>query len=126
MDISAILASHALWLSSAHQEGTRADLTRADLTGADLTCADLTRANLTGATIRPGLTLGRNIGQATRGDSYVFNAFETDSGELFFFAGCRSFLHSEFDSHIAANYPSSDKARATIACLDYLAALRPL
>ena len=116
MDISAILASHALWLSSAHKEGTWADLTWADLTG----------ANLTGATIRPGLTLGGNIGQATRGDSYVFNAFETGSGELFFFAGCRAFLCSEFDSHIAANYPNSDKARATIACLDYLAALRPL
>ena len=48
-DLDAILAAHALWLSTDGREGSCADLSDADLTGANLRGADLTDANLTGA-----------------------------------------------------------------------------
>jgi hypothetical protein len=48
INLSEILAGHALWLGK-NPNGTRADLTRADLAWANLTGADLTGANLTRA-----------------------------------------------------------------------------
>ena len=49
MNINQIIEKHALWLDTAGEEGSRANLTGADLRGADLTDANLTYANLTGA-----------------------------------------------------------------------------
>ena len=103
-----------------------ADLRGADLYGADLRGANLRGANLRGADLREGLKAGRWIGTASRGDSYLFHMFETDSGEPFIFAGCRAMLRSEYDAHIAAEYPGTPKAEATLRCLDYLAALKPV
>ena len=154
-DISETLRLHSLWLKSA-PEGVhadlrsadlrsadlrsadlrsanlrsanlfRADLSAADLSGADLHGADLFRADLHGADLREGLKAGRWVGSATRGDGYLFHMFETDAGEPFIFAGCRALLRSEYDAHIEREYPGTDKAAATRACLDYLAALKPL
>ena len=101
-------------------------LRRADLSGADLSGANLRGANLRGAKIRDGMILGRNIGQATRGvDSYVFHGFEIeDSSDIYIFAGCRSFTLTEFKAHVAAEYPDTEKASKTLACLAYLESLR--
>ncbi len=101
-------------------------LAGANLVGANLVGANLADANLAGATLREGLKAGRYIGGCSRGDYYVFYAFETDAGEPFYFAGCRAFLRSEFEAHIEAGYPGTAKAAATRACLDYLANLKPL
>ena len=103
-----------------------ADLRGANLRGANLRGADLRGADLRGADLREGLKAGRWIGTASRGDSYLFHMFETDSGEPFIFAGCRAMLRSEYDAHIAAEYPGTPKAEATLRCLDYLAALKPV
>ena len=97
-----------------------ADLRRANLSGANLSGADLRRADL-----REGLKAGRWLGTASRGDFYLFHMFETDSGEPFIFAGCRMMLLSEYHAHIAAEYPGTPKAEATLRCLDYLAAPKP-
>ena len=113
-----------------------ADLSRANLSGAyllgayllgaNLAGANLSRANLAGSAIRDGVTLGRIIGQATRGcDSYVFTAFAIQgSRDMYILAGCRSMTATEYRAHIAANYPDSDKARATERCLAYLESLK--
>jgi len=104
-----------------------AGLSGANLSGADLSGANLSGADLSGATIREGLKSTRLIGQATRGiDQYVFFAVETDSpdGELFFFAGCRAFTRTEFEQHIFSEYPDTEKAKRTRACLDYLTGIK--
>ena len=101
-----------------------ADLSHANLSGADLSGADLYGANLSGAKVRDEITITRWRGDASRGDHYVFRAFENSAGETYILAGCRSFLRSEYDAHIEANYPGTAKARATYACLDYLESLR--
>ena len=109
--LAKILADHKAWLNG-ESGGFR---------------ANLSRANLRGAIIKEGLTAKRWVGSATRGlDSYVFHAIETDHGsdELFFYAGCRAFTRSEFNAHIEQEYPETDKARKTMACLDYLESLR--
>ena len=121
-------------LSGANLSG--ADLRRANLSGADLYGANLYGANLYGANLsganlrradlREGLKAGRWLGTASRGDFYLFHMFETDSGEPFIFAGCRMMLLSEYHAHIAAEYPGTPKAEATLRCLDYLAALKPV
>ena len=121
-ELSAILKDHANWLCG--DGGKIANLSGANLRGADLSGADLIGADLSGATIRHGLTLGRNIGHATRGDQYTFYAFESSAGEPFVFAGCRAMLRSEYESHIEAEYPNSNKAWATRSCLDYLCNLK--
>ena len=108
--LAEVLALHATW-ARGETGGTRANL------------AD---AYLAGATLREGLKAGRFVGAASRGDSYVFYAFETDAGELIYFAGCRAFLRSEYEKHIEAEYPGTTKAEATRACLDYLANLKAL
>jgi uncharacterized protein YjbI with pentapeptide repeats len=122
---------------------SEANLSRADLSGADLSGADLIRANLSGAYLsganlsganlreaylrgaylRENLKAGRYVGCASRGDQYTFYAFETDAGELFYLAGCRAMLRSEYEAHIEREYPATPKAAKTRACLDYLASL---
>ena len=116
-DIKQTLADHALWLRS--EGGARANLYEADLSEANLRWADLS-----GATVREGLTLGRNIGHASRGDQYTFYAFESSADEPFIFAGCRAMLRSEYEAHIEKEYPNTAKAKATRACLDYVCGLR--
>ena len=101
---------HGLWLTN-DAAGARANLSGANLRRADL---------------REGLKAGRWLGTASRGDFYLFHMFETDSGEPFIFAGCRMMLLSEYHAHIAAEYPGTPKAEATLRCLDYLAALKPV
>ena len=107
----------------------RADLSEADLRGANLRGANLSEANLRGAdlseaTVREALTLGRNIGHASRGDQYTFYAFESSADEPFIFAGCRAMLSSEYEAHIEKEYPNTAKAKATRACLEYVCSLR--
>ena len=103
---------------------SEADLRRADLSGADLRGANLSRADLSGAVVRQDLTLGRNIGHASRGDEYTFYAFESSADEPFIFAGCRAMLRSEYEAHIKKKYPTTAKAEATRACLEYVCSLR--
>ena len=109
-------------LSGADLRG--ANLSRADLSGADLRGANLSRADLSGAVVRQDLTLGRNIGHASRGDEYTFYAFESSADEPFIFAGCRAMLRSEYEAHIKKKYPTTAKAEATRACLEYVCSLR--
>ena len=131
------LADHASWLRG--EGGARANLSGADLRGADLSGANLRGANLSGAdlrwanfswanlrwaTVRANLTLGRAIGHASRGDDYTFYAFESSAGEPFFFAGCHAMLRSEYEAHIQKEYPNTPKAKATLACIDYVCSLR--
>ena len=145
--IEKILADHAAWLRG--RGGLRANLRRADLSGvnlsgadlrwADLSGADLSEAivrgadlrwaivrgaDLSGAIVREGLTLGRNIGHASRGDGYTFYAFESSADEPFIIAGCRAMLRSEYEAHIKKEYPNTAKAKATRACLEYVCGLR--
>ncbi len=134
-NLQQIMRDHALWLR-ADPAGKRADLSRANLSGANLCYANLSvanlrganlcYANLSGAVIREGLTLGRNIGCASRGDPYVFWAFESSAGEPFIFAGCRAMLLSEYHAHIEREYPGTAKADATLACLSYLSSLKAI
>ena len=116
---------HGLWLTN-DAAGARANLSGANLSGANLSGANLSGANLRRADLREGLKAGRWLGTASRGDFYLFHMFETDSGEPFIFAGCRMMLLSEYHAHIAAEYPGTPKAEATLRCLDYLAALKPV
>ncbi|EIC6176701.1 pentapeptide repeat-containing protein [Salmonella enterica] len=51
-DLSKILEEHKVWITSMHENGSRADLRDADLCGADLRGADLRDANLCGADLR--------------------------------------------------------------------------
>jgi len=105
---------------------TYANLTGADLTGADLSDANLTYANLTGAYLRDGIKAKRLVGLATRGiDSYIFHCIETDSesDRFYYIAGCRSFTRAEFEQHVESQYPGTEKASKTRACLDYLESL---
>jgi len=130
--IEKILADHAAWLRG--RGGLRADLRwanlrRANLSGANLSGADLSEADLSGADlrraiVREGLTLGRNIGHASRGDGYTFYAFESSADEPFIIAGCRAMLRSEYEAHIKKEYPNTAKAKATRACLEYVCGLR--
>ena len=105
---------------------TGANLRGADLTGADLRGAILTGADLRGADLRDGIKAKRLVGLATRGiDSYVFHCIETDSDSdrFYYIAGCRSFTRAEFERHIESEYPGTEKASKTRACLDYLESL---
>ena len=145
--IEKILADHAACLRG--RGGLRANLRRANLSGvnlsganlsgADLRWADLSGgdlseaivrgaivrgADLSGAIVREGLTLGRNIGHASRGDGYTFYAFESSADEPFIIAGCRAMLRSEYEAHIKKEYPNTAKAKATRACLEYVCGLR--
>lgn len=140
--IEKILADHAAWLRG--RGGLRANLRRADLRWANLSGADLSEAivrgaivrgadlrwaivrgaDLSGAIVREGLTLGRNIGHASRGDGYTFYAFESSADEPFIIAGCRAMLRSEYEAHIKKEYPNTAKAKATRACLEYVCGLR--
>ena len=101
-----------------------ADLRWADLSGANLRWAIVRGADLSGAIVREGLTLGRNIGHASRGDGYTFYAFESSADEPFIIAGCRAMLRSEYEAHIKKEYPNTAKAKATRACLEYVCGLR--
>ena len=101
-----------------------ADLRGANLSGADLRWANFSWANLRWVTVRANLTLGRAIGHASRGDDYTFYAFESSAGEPFFFAGCHAMLRSEYEAHIQKEYPNTPKAKATLACIDYVCSLR--
>ena len=148
--IKTVLTAHKQWLNG-DSTGKRADLhyaylRDANLTGANLRYADLryanlrgailrgailrgaylTGANLSGANLRDGIKAKRLVGLATRGiDSYVFRCIETDSesDRFYYIAGCRSFTRQEFESHIESEYPDTEKASKTRACMDYLESL---
>lgn len=127
IDLQKALADHALWARG--EGGTRADLrganlSEADLRGADLSWANLSEADLSGAAVREGIALGRNLGHASRGDQYIFYAFESSANEPFIFAGCRAMLRSEYEAYINKEYPNTAKAKATRACLEYVCNLQ--
>lgn len=101
-------------------------LSGTDLRGADLRGAILSGTDLTGADLRDGIKARRLVGLATRGiDSYIFHCIETDSesDRFYYIAGCRSFTRAEFERHIESEYPGTEKASKTRACLDYLESL---
>ncbi|EDS3724718.1 pentapeptide repeat-containing protein [Salmonella enterica subsp. enterica] len=50
-DLSKILEEHKVWITSMHENGSRADLCGANLCDADLRCANLRDANLRGANL---------------------------------------------------------------------------
>ena len=95
----------------------RADLGRADLWGADLGRANLRGADLGRANLR-GDTLAAYITSADRGD-YEFRLFHIADGSHKVMAGCRWMTISDYRAHVAAEYPDTDKARDTLAILDY-------
>jgi len=63
INLSEILASHALWLGK-NPNGARADLAGADLTWANLTRANLTEANLTWANLTRANLAGADLTRA--------------------------------------------------------------
>ena len=114
--IKEVLHLHELWLA-AKPGGKRANLHGADLHGANLHGADLyganlcranlyganlSGANLCGAVIADGVTVNRLIALATRFcDGYEGFLFETESGDLFGFFGCRAMSLDDFEKHVA-------------------------
>ena len=89
----------------------------ADLWGADLRGADLRGANLRGAKYG-GDTLAAYVTSADRRD-YEFRLFHIADGSHKVMAGCRWMTISDYRAHVAAEYPDTDKARQTLAILDY-------
>ena len=85
-----------------------ADLYGANLYGANLYGANLSGANLCGAVIADGVTVNRLIALATRFcDGYAGFLFETESGDLFGFFGCRAMSLDDFEKHVEA-YADND------------------
>jgi uncharacterized protein YjbI with pentapeptide repeats len=106
-------------LSGADLRG--ADLRGADLSGADLSGADLSGADLSGAKIG-GDTIAVHVTSADRGD-YEFRLFKLADGSHKVHAGCRWMTIDDYRKHVAAEYPNADKARRTLAILDYFKAV---
>jgi len=87
---------------------SRANLSGANLSGANLYGANLSGANLCGAVIADGVTVNRLIALATRFcDGYEGFLFETESGDLFGFFGCRAMSLDDFEKHVEA-YADND------------------
>ncbi len=106
------------YLARAYLAG--ADLAGADLAGAYLAGADLAGADLAGALIK-GEKIIRLIAIVNRLiDPYPFLAFELEAGGFKIMAGCRWFTSAEFAAHVAKEYPDTDKARETLAILDFI------
>ena len=78
-ELKEVLAQHALWLSSDHEQGVRADLRGADLTDANLTYANLTRANLTYANLTRANLTRANLTRANLTDANLTDADLTDA-----------------------------------------------
>ena len=89
-----------------------ANLWRADLGGADLRGANLWRADLGSDTLAAYVT------SVDRGD-YEFRLFHLADGSAKVMAGCRWMTILDYRAHVAAGYPDTDKARETLAILDY-------
>jgi uncharacterized protein YjbI with pentapeptide repeats len=99
-----------------------ADLRGANLYGADLSGANLSRADLGGATIHAD-KLDRILARATRvSDGHEFFFFALQDGPEKIKAGCRWMTIADYRAHVAANYPDTDKARETLAILNYFEA----
>ena len=87
-------------LRSANLSG--ADLYGANLRSANLSGANLRGTNLRGAIIADGVIAKRLITRATRRcDGYEGFLFETESGDLFGFFGCRAMSLDDFEKHVA-------------------------
>jgi hypothetical protein len=52
-------------------------------------------------------------------DGYTFHLFRLEDGSHKVMAGCRWFTIPEYRSHVAAEYPDTDKARETLDILDF-------
>jgi hypothetical protein len=110
-----------------------ANLSRANLSGVNLSRADLYGANLYGVNLYGANLYGANLsgadgvafvlksygGSARRSDGYDFIWFTTEDGEVIR-AGCRTFSLKEFKAHVAAEYPSTPKAKETLRILSFL------
>jgi hypothetical protein len=118
---------------------TGADLRDADLTGADLRDADLrgavlrgaalagavlAGADLTGADLRDADLRGEKIERifalAGRLDGYTFYGVQLRTGAIKIAAGCRWFALDEFRTHVAEDYPGTEKARETLDIIDFI------
>jgi|688.fasta_scaffold747850_2 hypothetical protein len=110
-----------------------ADLTGADLSGANLyeanlNGANLTRADLTGANLYRanlyGATMGADklsclLARATRLVGFEFFLFALQAGLPKIKAGCRWMTLADYRAHVAKEYPDTEKARETLAILNY-------
>jgi len=104
-------------LTGANLRGAK--LRGADLSVADLHGADLSRADLSGATIN-GDKLDRLLARVTRvSDNYEFFLFALQDGPPKIKAGCRWMTIEEYRAHVADNYIYTNKARETLAILNY-------
>jgi hypothetical protein len=91
-----------------------AALADAVLAGADLTGADLRDADLTGEKIE------RIFALAGRLDGYTFYGVQLRTGAIKIAAGCRWFALDEFRTHVAEDYPGTEKARETLDIIDFI------
>ncbi|HKT53613.1 MAG TPA: hypothetical protein VJP88_04130, partial [Caulobacteraceae bacterium] len=70
-----------------------------------------------------GAKILRLVARATRLiESYEFFGLELEGGVYKIMAGCRWFTDAEFRAHVASKYPDTDKARETLAILDFIKA----
>ena len=114
-------------LSGANLSGanlSQANLYRADLSRASLSQANLYRANLSGADLS-GAKIGDYeiaswLAQIRRSDSHDFLAFRLAAGGALIRAGCRTMTLPKYRQHVVTGYPDTDKARETLAILDFI------
>ncbi|WP_296547726.1 hypothetical protein, partial [Phenylobacterium sp.] len=59
------------------------------------------------------------LAAAERLDGYTFHLFRLEDGEHMVMAGCRWFTIPEYRTHVASEYPATDKARETLDILDF-------
>jgi uncharacterized protein YjbI with pentapeptide repeats len=104
-------------LDGANLDG--ANLDGASLVGASLVGANLVGASLVGASL-DGKAVHALLGRVTRNDGYEFLLWQFRDGSHVIKAGCRTYTIERFRGHVAAQYPDTDKARETLAILDYL------
>ena len=96
-----------------------ADLSWANLSWANLSGADLSGANLSGAVINAD-KLSRILARVTRvSDGHEFFLFALQNGPAKIKAGCRWLTIADYRTHVADNYPDTEKARKTLAILNY-------
>ena len=90
--------------------------------GAAVRIAYKSGADLSGAVLRDAVLSGRKVialvARVTRNDGYEFFAWRFEDGDRII-AGCRNLTLAEFRAHVEREYPGTDKARETLAILDF-------
>jgi hypothetical protein len=100
-----------------------ASLVGARLDGANLDGARLVGARLVGALVRnrslKEVKIAKLIARMTRNDGYEFILWLLQDGSALIKAGCQTNDIEGYAKHVAEQYPDTDKARETLAILDY-------